>query len=499
MLPFQTMLLLDRTLEQPLYRQVAGGLLGALQRGLLAPGTRLPGSRALAQQLGLNRQTVIVAYDELVAQGWLESVPRRGLFVPRNLPQAAPQPLLAAGARPAYPARTAFAFESAVELPPLLLSARPALAFNDGFPDVRLAPLEALTRAYRTIARRPSAARYLRYGSPQGAAHLRAVLADDLRASRGLAIGPDNVLITRGSQQAIFLTAHLLLRPGDAVIVGETNYFAANAAFRHQGAHLLTVPVDAHGLDVEAVERLCQQRPVRLLYVTPHHHHPTTVTLRADRRLQLLRLAAAHGFAILEDDYDFDFHYASSPILPLASADSHGSVIYVGSLGKSLAPALRAGYLVAPPDLVRAATELRRLLDRQGDSLLEEALAELYRSGELHRHLRKARRIYEGRRDVLCALLHEHLPGAVHFEKPRGGLAVWARFAPQIALKALAQACQRRGLLLSDGTYYEGGQPNQNAARLGFASLNETELSEAVTILAASVQDLQASRPQLPG
>ena len=484
------MLLLDRVPGQPLYQQLAGGLLREIRRGVLAPGTKLPGSRLLAQELGVNRQTVIAAYDELVAQGWLESVPRRGLFVAHHLPRVTPLPLLGPAERSAYPAHAAFAFEPTAPLPVYGPAGRPPLAFDDGFPDVRLAPLEVLTRAYRTIARRPSSGAYLRYGSPQGSAHLRAALADDLRTTRGLPIGPDNILITRGAQQGIFLVAHLLLRPGDAAIVGETNYFAANAAFRHQGAQLRAVPVDAHGLDVGAVERLCKQHPVRLLYVTPHHHHPTTVTLRADRRLQLLRLAAEYGFAILEDDYDFDFHYASRPILPLASADARGSVIYVGSLAKNLAPALRVGYLVGPADLVQALSNLRRLFDRQGDSILEEALAELYRSGELKRHLRRSRRVYETRRDVLCGLLQAHLPDALRFDIPQGGMAVWAQFAPEINLHALAQACQRRGLFLSDGRIYEWHRPNQNATRLGFASLNETELAEAVAILTQSLKGL---------
>nr|WP_262906129.1 PLP-dependent aminotransferase family protein [Hymenobacter terricola] len=486
-MPYQTIIPLDRALDQPLYQQVATGLAAEIRRGIIAVGTRLPGSRVLAERLGLNRQTIIAAYDELVAQGWLESRPRQGLFVAPRLPQQVPA---APVALPAYPVHPAFAFEPVPTVATQVLPALPVLVFNDGFPDVRLAPLDVLTRAYRAIARRPSSRQYLRYGSPQGSAHLREALAADLRDTRGLAITAENILITRGSQQSIFLTAHVLLRPGDAVIVGETNYFAATATFQHHGGRLLAVPVDAHGLDVDAVERLCQQQPVRLLYVTPHHHHPTTVTLRADRRLKLLRLAAEYGFAILEDDYDFDFHYTGSPILPLASADTAGSVIYVGSLGKTLMPALRVGYLVAPSALVQAVTNVRRLIDRQGDQVLEEALAELYQSGEMSRHLRRAQRVYEGRRDRLCTLLREQLPTALHFEQPSGGMAVWARFASEINLNALSQKCLRNGLYLNDGSLYEWQKPNQNATRLGFASLNDTELHEAVAILAHSLQSL---------
>jgi len=234
---------------------------------------------------------------------------------------------------------------------------------------------------------------------------------------------------------------------------------------------------------VDAIEALCRRQPIRLLYVTPHHHHPTTVVLRANRRQQLLRLAALHGFAVLEDDYDYDFHYASSPILPLASADTTGSVVYVGSLCKSLAPSVRVGYLVAPPNLVQAATRLRRLIDIQGDSILEEAVAELYRNGDIRRHLTKAVRIYKARRDLLCELLTNQLAGTLAFERPAGGLAIWARFTPTASLPAVAARAQQLGLYINDGSFYRGAQPDSNATRLGFASLNEEELREAVGLL----------------
>ena len=431
---------------------------------------------------------MVAAYAELLAQGWLASVARKGVFVAAHLPLVSPEPLSSGPTPRAFAAQTRFAF--AAEAP---LARTPAqasqfrLAFDDGFPDVRLAPVGLLARAYRSVARRPSARRHLLYGPGQGSEHLRAVLAEELRATRGLAVTADNILLTRGSQMGIYLTARLLLGPGDAVVVGDTSYYLADAVFQNQGAQLLRVPVDAHGLDVDAVEARCRRQPVRLLYLTPHHHHPTTVTLRADRRQRLLQLADAYGFAILEDDYDYDFHYASSPILPLASADAHGSVVYVGSLCKSLAPSIRVGYLVAPANLVQAATRLRRLVDIQGDSLLEEAVAELYKSGDIRRHLAKAVRVYKARRDVLCELLSHQLAGAVQFQKPAGGLAVWAQFDAKIPLADVADRAQHLGLYVNDGSFYRGGQALGQGVRLGFASLDEAELREAVALLAQAV------------
>ena len=236
MLPYPSLLLLDRRSPLPLYQQLATGFMQQIQQGRLSPGTHVPSSRQLGQLLGLHRQTVVMAYAELQAQGWLQSVSRKGLFVATHLPILAPQPLSAEPATRIFAPHTRFKFEAEV---PLARSPAQAsqfrLAFDDGFPDVRLAPVTLLARAYRSVARRPSARRLLHYGSGEGSEHLRTVLAEELRTTRGLAVTAANILITRGSQMGIYLTARLLLRPGDAVVVGQSSYYVADAAFRAGG------------------------------------------------------------------------------------------------------------------------------------------------------------------------------------------------------------------------------------------------------------------------
>lgn len=484
MLPYASILAVDRASSSPLYQQLATSFAAAIQRRLIPARTRVPSTRSLAAMVGLHRQTVVMAYAELKAQGWLASSPRRGMFVAEHLPLTAARPLQATEGALAYPQDPPFAL-ARIDYP--VYQPQPArtfrLQFDDGFPDVRLTPVHLLARAYRSVVRRPSARNLLRYGTGQGAEHLRNALAEDLRTTRGMPVTAEQVLITRGSQMGIHLTAALLLEPGAAVIVGQTNYCLADACFRRFGARLLRVPVDQHGLDVDAVEALCRRHRVRLLYVTPHHHHPTTVTLRSDRRLKLLELAATYGFVILEDDYDYDFHYGRSPTLPLASADATGHVVYVGSLCKSLSPSIRVGYLVAPTGFVQAAVRQRRLIDIQGDSVLEEALAELYGNGDIRRYLKKTVAEYARRRDHLGKLLVDQLAGAVQFELPAGGLAIWTRFAAEIDLRAVAARAGRRGLYLNDGSFYEADGPPLNATRLGFASLNAAEQEEAVELL----------------
>jgi GntR family transcriptional regulator / MocR family aminotransferase len=227
---------------------------------------------------------------------------------------------------------------------------------------------------------------------------------------------------------SIYLASRLLIKQGDTVIVGEPGYFGATLTFQQVGAIIHRVRVDDKGIDVDQVEAVCKKKNVRLVYVIPHHHHPTTVTLPPERRIRLLELAVKYKFAIVEDDYDYDFHYASNPVMPMASLDHYGNVIYIGTLSKTLAPAIRIGFMVAPQNFIKAAAEFRRSVDRQGDSLMEVALASLYKNGTMARHIKKAVKLYRERRDHFCALLDQKLGDKVSFKIPDGGMSVWTKF-----------------------------------------------------------------------
>jgi GntR family transcriptional regulator/MocR family aminotransferase len=240
--------------------------------------------------------------------------------------------------------------------------------------------------------------------------------------------------------------------------------------------------MDEDGIDTARVEKICKLKKVRMVYIIPHHHHPTTVTLSPERRIQLLELAARHKFAIIEDDYDYDFHYASKPMMPMASLDRNGNVIYVGTLSKSLAPAIRVGFMVASEKFIQAATGLRKAIDTQGDSLIENAIAELYKDGTIGRHIKKSVKLYKERRDNFCTLLRQELGDRIDFKIPEGGMAIWAHFLhnnlPDVVKKAY-----KEGLILSDGTDYDTGRIKYNSTGLGFASLNTPEQEKVVGVL----------------
>lgn len=458
----------------PLFLRIARAVVHDIERGRLRPGTRLPGTRSLAAQLGINRNTVVAAYHELALQGWIELQPARGAAVARALPDFVPL----AGRGIQEPARPTAPHTGAVQ-------AAPAVVFSDGTPDPRLVPRAELARAFRRALVSPAFLAPTGYGDPRGNLRLRAALGDLLATTRGLAIGPDDILLTRGSQMALFLAARALAAPGLAIAVEDPGYPLAWAAFRAAGARLVGIPVDRDGIDVEALADLARRDPgIRAVLVTPHHQYPTTTTLGAGRRLALLQLAAARDWTVIEDDYDHEYRYEGRPVLPLAAAAAPGRVIYVGSLSKLLAPGLRLGYAVAAPALLGTMAAEREPIDRQGDIPLEQAVAELLADGELGRHARKARRIYLQRRDALVAALRRTLPGALAFDVPAGGLAVWARVADGIDAAHWATRALERGLAVSPGARFSLDGIAPAAFRLGFAALEEGELQAAVRRLA---------------
>jgi GntR family transcriptional regulator/MocR family aminotransferase len=482
MFPYKTTLSLNRKGVSPLYLQLANQFIELIKNHQLPPKTKLPSSRSLSELLGVHRKTVVACYEELLLQGWVESIPKKGTYIKSSLPILEQQ---------AFSDETRLSSDQAnfnFHKNDLLFRTSYAttedwMMIDDGVSDVRLTPIDDIARTYRRIAGRKSVLEALTYGSTLGNVKLRKVLAEYLNATRGLQCSEDSILITRGSQMGIFIAAKLLVNEGDFVIVGDTNYIAADVSFLERKAQLLRVPVDADGLNTEAIEALCKTHPIKAIYVTSHHHHPTTVTLSAERRIHLLNLAREYHFAIVEDDYDYDFNYNHAPILPLASHDTHGNVIYVGSVCKTVAPVFRIGYLVAPKEFVEEAAKLRRYIDRQGDALLELTFADFIKSGDLDRHIKKVLKVYQARRDLFCGLLQEELSDYFEFDVPKGGMAVWVKLKEFYSWDELSEIARKHQLEIGDWQRYDVQKTGHNAIRIGFASKNEVEIRRLIAVL----------------
>jgi GntR family transcriptional regulator/MocR family aminotransferase len=272
-----------------LSQQVTTAFIHLIQQGLLPAGAKLPGTRTLAGLLGIHRQTVVVAFDELAAQGWIQQFASKGARVSSSIPVITAAALPAGTARQVAPG-AGFSYEPAPRYPTTARTPHLPLVLDAGTPDSRLAPLAALARKYRAACQRPGRPAFS-YSGPNGSLALRQQLAQYLQQTRGLPAQVENVFVTRGSSMSLYLLLRLLLRAGDTVVVGERSYHGADYACLQQGARLERVRVDGHGLCVEEVEAVCRRQAVRLLYVTPHHHYPTTVMLAAERRVRLLQLA----------------------------------------------------------------------------------------------------------------------------------------------------------------------------------------------------------------
>ncbi len=457
-----------------------------IKSGKLPPATKLPGSRKLAEDLSIHRKTVIAAYEELISQGWIETIPSRGTFVTSSLPLVIPKKIKQTPIASQKKKKSGFSFFSRPNLirkSENILSDQ-VLRIGDGAPDHRLAPIEEIARIYRNVTKKSYHRDLLDYGSIYGNIELRKKLALYLNQTRGLHITSDNILITRGSQMGIYLAGQLLLPQKNKIIVGNTNYKTADDTFIEAGGILEQVSVDDNGLDTNQIERLCQGTSIRAVYVTSHHHHPTTVTLSAQRRMHLLQLAQQYNFAIIEDDYDYDFHYANAPILPLASNDINGNVVYIGGFTKMIAPAMRIGYLIAPKDFVDEAARLRAIIDRQGDTILEQVLAQMLTTGDVQRHINKVLRTYKNRRDLFCKLLEEKLGNYFSFDIPKGGMAIWVKLHKSYNWDIVCSEAKKHNLIITpDWRRYDNDNSGHNGIRLGFATLNKEEIYEAINRL----------------
>lgn len=471
---------------EPLFLQISRAVAEAIRAGRLRPGEPVPGTRTLAQHLGVHRNTVLAAVRELVAEGWLVTSPARGTFVSQALPEPKPR-AFAEPPRPRSAHRVGYALRPAPAPWGETHFAPNAAVLVGGRPDLTLVPSASLGRAYRRALRRHGPA-VLGYGHAAGHERLRAEVAAMLAATRGLDVTASQVVITRGSQMATFLVARALLSPGDLVAIESLGYPPAWEALRGSGARLAPVPVDREGLNVAALAELAKKEPVRAVYLTPHHQFPTTVSLSPGRRLELLALAEQRHMIVIEDDYDHEFHYEGRPILPLASADRAGVVVYLGTLSKVLAPAVRTGYIVAPEPVVERLAAHRAFVDISGDPIVEAALAELFEDGEVQRHVRRARRVYQSRRDALVAALHDELGAHARFEVPTGGMALWCRLEG-IDVEPWTAACAAGGVRFQEARKFAFDGRGRPAVRLGFAAVSEARIRTAVRTMAALAKE----------
>jgi len=463
--PWSLEIQLDKKSNTALYLQIADAIINAIKSGKLSSGNALPGSRQLAVLLHVNRNTVIEALDVLTAEGWLITMDRKGTFVADVLPESGLEK------KQQQKANTT---EEEI---------KPHLVFDDGLPDSRLAPMTDLARAYREIFNRKSRWQIMGYSNEFGNTEFRKAIAQMLNFKRGMNISLDQICITRGSQMAMYLAAHSLFSKGDYIMIENPGYQPAWKAFENAGAALLPVSITPDGLNLEEVEEyLKKYNAIKAIYVTPHHQFPTTVTMSLKKRLKLIELSNKYGFTIIEDDYDHEFHFGQRPILPISSYETAQNFIYIGTLSKIVAPALRIGYLVSTPERIEKVGEHRKIIDVQGDNIMEEAVLHLINEGIIKRHLKKTNLIYKAKRDYFESLCKQHLKDKITFTKPEGGLAFWIVPNDTIDLPFVCQQLLAKGIKIMNPENFSCTN-SASGFRLGYASLTEQQMEQGIIAL----------------
>lgn len=473
-------------LAEPLTRRICAAIKAQIASGRLAPGASLPSTRALAAEWGVSRTTVTAAYEQLLAEGYLETRQGARARVAGSLgpshPPAVERPEAPPAARlSAYGNRLA-GFAS----PPAPLSGPIVADFRYGDLSGEDFPMPAYRKAIGAALLRRQGR--LRYGAPQGSAELRAALQGYLWRARGLRCDPAQIIVVNGSQQGLDLCARLLLDPGDAVLMEEPGYTLARQVFQAGGAELVPIPVDRDGMATEGLP------PARLAYTTPSHQFPLGGVLSAGRRRELLAWARRVGAHVIEDDYDSEYRFDIAPIPTLQALDEEGRVIYLGTVSKTLSPPLRLGYLVVPQGLAEAFARAKRLADRHTPGLEQDALARLMETGAYERHVRRARRRNGERRALLLAALAELLGGEVTVAGAEAGLhvVVWLNRLPRELEGKLIARARAVGLGLYPVTPLyaaaESARPDRVGLVMGYAALEEQAIARGVRLLAETLR-----------
>ena len=487
---FKQLIDFDKNLSQPLYIQASQQIINAIQRGYLTKGTILPGSRVLAKLLKIHRNTAVAIYEELASQGWVEIIPNKGTFVlePEQKKikiKATSQKIHQAYT---YAKTTGFPFQKSFHLASTNQLTNVKYTVNDGKPDLRLHPVHEFTRWYSAAMKRKTLIKKWDRPIESSSSLFQTQLCNYLNATRGFHITPNNLINTRSTEMSLYIVSQLLIKQNDLVLVGHLSNYAANMIFQQAGANIKTIPVDENGLDIDFIKRHFVKQSIRCVYICAHRDYPTMVTLSAERRLKLLLLAKEYGFAIIEDDYDYDFQFKGSAMLPMASAGANGMVIYLGKLGQSLFPSFQTGFVIAPENLISEANNYLQLLDKQGDLIQEQMLSELIHEGEIYRLMKKNIVIYKQRRDCLSKLLTQYFDDIAEWKIPSGGLAIWLEFQPKISLVKLAKEAEKNDLFLPQTVLYQ--DKKTCAIRFGFGQLNIEEMKSVIKKLKNAYNNL---------
>jgi GntR family transcriptional regulator / MocR family aminotransferase len=481
-----------------LYDQIYRSLREQILSGRLAAQARVPATRDLASDLGVSRNVAIMAYRQLLDEGYLSARHGSGTFVARELPRslstAAARRRPAAAKPVAPPHLSAYAGRVCQQSEAARFTWAPRrdtlpYDFRYGPPSFTDFPHQTWWRLLMRHARRATI-RDLDYGPPEGLTALRQTIADYAGRARAIACTPEQVLVVNGSQQALDLAARMLVDPGDVVLMEEAHYRAARAVMAAAGARIETIATDEHGLRTAELARL--RTRARLAIVTPSHQFPTGAVMSLPRRLELLAWAAHSGALIFEDDYDSEYRYAGRPLEALAALDRAGCVLYAATFSKVMFPSLRLGYLIVPESLVEPLRSMKALVDTGSSTLAQSALVDFIRDGHFERHLHRMRTRNARRRGAMLDAIDRHLGRRACVSGVNAGLhlLLWLDGVAPGRVRELRIRAVRAGVGVYSVAPFYLNPPKRAGLLLGYAALPEKQIAEGIRRLAAVVNSL---------
>jgi len=486
----ELMISLDERSKAPLHRQIYGEIRHAILAGRIAPGQKIPSTRALAERLGISRATVTLGYDQLISEGYLETRHGSGTCISGQLPDDLSRPEQARTADPRKPVSRPLTLSPGGQA--LARMAFPRLAidelpcdFRHGRPALEAFPMGIWNRLLARHARLGLRAMLDYDTDPRGFQPLREAIAEHLRQTRAVRCHASQVIITGGAQQALDLAVRVLTGFGDTVAMEDPGYPGASSAFQAHGLRILPLPVRAERVSFAPLQSV---KRCPLVYVTPSHQYPTGSVMPVARRLELLELCRRKGARILEDDYDSEFRYVGRPLPSLQGLDDHGCVLYAGTFSKSMFPALRVGYLVAPADVVEVLARARWAMDRQTPSLEQYALNDFIREGHLERHVRRMRVLYGRRREVLLEELARCFGDRAKVLGESAGLHVMVRFDTKLGEAELIRRAAARGVGLESTERCRIREKGAGEYLLRFGCLEEAAIREGVRRLGEAMK-----------
>ncbi len=471
----------------PVYRQIADHIRSEIESGELAPGSRLPPIRTLASDIGVNRDTVALAYEELASAGLLESVVGRGTFVRGSGVGAAVAPVEVSLARNV---ENLLAFENAR---PRFGEGTDVVPLHSLIPDPAFYPVDAFRRCLNRVLSR-GGAELLQYGAPQGHAGLREVIAERFEAI-GCRLGADEIVLCHGASQGISLALRLFAQPGDSVAVEMPTYHNLLSTLVALGLRATPVQLGPDGPDLEQLERSLSRQDVKAFYTIPTFHNPMGITTSTSARRQLLDVAGRCGVPVIEDGFEMDLRCAGREVPPLAALDPHGLVVHLSSFSKSLFPGVRVGSITAQGRALEGLLALKHSTDLSDAMPLQAALEEFVRSGEYDRHLGRMRRMLRSRTKAILAALEQEMPDGTTWTEPEGGYQVWLELGFDVDTRDLLADAAREGVLFAPGSQFFTDRGPSRGLRLTLAQANEDEIRRGVAILGEVIRRRQEEAP----